>query len=185
MRIINSNGGAVLVACLIAFLVALVLAFFSAQKVKSTSTVEFCNSCHEMHPFHQTWAAGKHGYDSMGVIRAKCVDCHLPHDSLWNYLKTKMKAGLHDMKAHLIGKKTDWLALWKNRGPYVHEAYESGCKECHKKLVAAGIPTKAFTAHRAYELGETERTCLDCHHEVGHGDLVSAFREIAQNKNTK
>ncbi len=180
MRIITDNGGAVLVACIIAFLVALVIAFFAAKQVQSTSTVEFCNSCHEMHPFYRTWAAGKHGTDAKGVIRARCVDCHLPHDSLGNYLKTKTKAGLHDIKAHWMGKKTDWLTLWKNRGPYVHAAYDSGCKECHKKLVAPGIPLKAYTAHKTYLVGQTKRTCLDCHHEVGHGDLVAEFREIAK-----
>ncbi|RUM87354.1 MAG: cytochrome C [Thermodesulfatator sp.] len=180
MRILNSHQGSTIVACVIAFLIALLIAFFTAKQVKSTSTVEFCNSCHEMNPFYKTWAAGKHGIDSMGAVRARCVDCHLPHDSLANYLKVKTQAGLHDMKAHAMKKKTPWLEIWKNRGPYVHEAYESGCKECHKKLVAPGIPVKAFTAHKAYIVGQTKRTCIDCHHEVGHGDLVTEFREIAQ-----
>ncbi len=182
MRFLKSHGGSTIVACIIAFLIALLVAFFTATQVKSTSTVEFCNSCHEMHPFYKTWAAGKHGVDAMGAVRARCVDCHLPHDSLANYLTVKTQAGLHDMKAHAMKKKTAWLEIWKNRGPYVHEAYESGCKECHKKLVAPGIPVKAFTAHKAYLVGQTKRTCIDCHHEVGHGDLVTEFREIASNE---
>ncbi len=178
MKFIKNNGGAVVIVCIVAFLIALFVAFFAAKQVQSTSTVEFCNSCHEMNPFYETWAAGKHGTDAKGVIRARCVDCHLPHDSLANYLSTKTKAGLHDIKAHWMGKKTDWLGIWKNRGPYVHAAYESGCKECHKKLIAPGIPLKAITGHKAYLNGETKRTCLDCHHDVGHGDLVTKFREI-------
>ncbi len=174
----SRSKGAGTMAVVLGFLSAIILCFFIAVKVRSTSTVEFCNSCHEMGRFEKTWRMGKHGSDAKGVIRARCVDCHLPHDSLANYLKVKTRAGIHDIIAHWTGKKTDWLTIWKNRGPYVHAAYESGCKECHKGLVAPGIPVKAYTAHKTYLVEQTTRTCLDCHHEVGHGDLVSEFQKI-------
>ncbi len=174
----KGNKGAIAVCLIIGFVIAIIFSLISAAQVKSTSTVEFCNSCHEMNPFYETWAMGPHGLDNKGAIKARCVDCHLPHDSLVNYLVTKTKAGLHDMQAHWRGKKTEWLKLWKNRGPYVHEAYESGCKECHKNIIAPGIPTKAISAHKAYLSGQTERDCIDCHYLAGHGDLVQVFRDL-------
>ena len=71
MRILRSYGGSTIVACIVAFLIALLIAFITAKQVQSTSTVKFCNSCHEMHPFYRTWAAGKHGLDAKGAIRAR------------------------------------------------------------------------------------------------------------------
>ncbi len=178
MNLLKENSGAAALWILIGFVLAIIVSFVTAVQVKSTSTVQFCNSCHEMNPFYDTWVTGPHGLDKKGAIRARCVDCHLPHDSLMNYLTTKTKAGIHDAKAHWMGKKTEWLKQWKERGPYVHEAYESGCLECHKELVAPGIPAKAVSAHKAYLAGQTERNCIDCHHMVGHGDLVQRFRDL-------
>jgi len=177
MNDIGGTKGAVITGVIIGFFFAIVLALVAASKIESTSTVKFCSSCHEMKIFENTWAEAAHGVNQMGVMKAKCVDCHLPHEGVVDYLITKSKAGIHDYIAHIRGKKTDWISKWKNRGPHVHGAYESGCKKCHKKLIAPGIPIKAFTAHRAYELGETKLNCIDCHHMAGHGDLVLAIME--------
>jgi len=159
------------------FAIAAVLALFTASQVKSTSTAEFCVSCHEMRTFYETWRAGVHGPDNKGVIKAECVDCHLPHDGVVEYPKVKVQSGLHDMMAHKSGKKPNWLEKMEARGPHEHMAYESGCLRCHKELVAKGIPIKAFTAHRAYELGESINHCVDCHKGAGHGDIVTAILE--------
>ncbi len=177
MNCSGGNKGGIITAAIMGFLVAIALSLFAASKVKSTSTAEFCASCHEMGVFHETWENSVHGKVDKGVVKAECVDCHLPHDGLIDYLTTKTKAGIHDFTAHVTGKKTDWISKWVNRGPHAHTAYESGCKKCHKDLVAPGIPIKAFTAHRAYELGETTLHCMDCHQQAGHGDIVSVLRE--------
>ena len=166
---------AVFLALAVGIIAALIVGYIGAEQIHATSTVEFCNSCHEMNIFHEAWAAGPHGPNAKGIIVARCVDCHLPHDSLSNYLIVKTKAGIHDVIAHKTGKKTEWLKLWKNRGPYYHEAYESGCLECHRDIIAPGIPVKALTAHKTYLAGQSERDCLDCHYKVGHGDLVQIF----------
>ncbi len=176
MSQIGGTKGAVTIGLIIGFLIAIVLSLVTASKVKSTSTPKFCVSCHEMKVFHETWEQSAHGKARMGAIKAKCVDCHLPHDGIIDYLIVKTKAGIHDYIAHMQGKKPDWISKWKNRGPHAHEAYESGCKKCHKELTAPGIPLKAFTAHRAYELGETLLHCMDCHQMAGHGDIVLALQ---------
>ncbi len=176
----DSGGtkGAVAIGFILGFFIAIILSLVTASKVKSTGAVKFCASCHEMNLFHDTWAESSHGVNQKGVIKAKCADCHLPHDGIVDYLITKSKAGIHDYLAHLKGKKTDWISKWKNRGPHAHGAYESGCRKCHKELVAPGIPIKAFTAHRAYELGESKLHCIDCHQMAGHGDLVLAMKQV-------
>ncbi len=166
------------------FVGVVVMAFLSlliGAQVEATSEVKFCKSCHEMGPFYETWQVGIHGTSDKGIIKARCVDCHLPHKSYIGYLVAKVKFGINDFWAHYF-KETEtlpqtWISEWEGTKPKAHKGYESGCKKCHKNLVAPGIPLKAFTAHRAYELGETDKTCISCHHMVGHGDLLSFMRE--------
>jgi cytochrome c nitrite reductase small subunit len=167
----KQNGSIILGLC-IGLCLAIVLALVTASKIHSTNKVEFCTSCHEMKTFYQTWVLSAHGHAQKGAMKARCVDCHLPESNILTYLTTKAKAGAKDYIAHINSKKVDWIARRKERHSYT---YESGCKKCHKELVVPGIPIKAFLAHRAYELGETDKTCISCHQNVGHGDLLLAL----------
>ena len=81
---------------IIGALVAFVLAIFSVSMVLVTNKPKFCASCHEMQPFVDTWNRGIHGMADRGIMKAKCVDCHLPHDSLPRYLIAKVAYGLND-----------------------------------------------------------------------------------------
>ncbi len=172
------NKANLILGVFIGVVLALILSLVTASKVISTGKAEFCSSCHEMKVFYETWAEGVHGPAKMGVVKAQCADCHLPHDNLLSYLVSKFKFGLNDYLGHLRGKGTPkyWLVHWEHKKPYQHQAYESGCRECHQELVAPGIPLKAFTAHRQYELGLTRETCISCHQSVGHGDVITAMR---------
>ncbi len=165
------------IGLVVVFLVAIFLSLTTASIVKSTSTVDFCASCDEMQIFYDTWEKSIHGKAKKGVIKAKCVDCHLPHNGIVTYLLDKAKFGIHDYTVHISKKELDWEAKWKTRKPDVQMAYESGCRKCHKNLIAPGIPLKAFKAHRKYELGETRKNCISCHKDAGHGDLLKAIRE--------
>ncbi len=167
----------VFAALIVVFAAALLLSLATASLVKSTSTLAFCTSCHEMQIFYDTWERSAHGKAIKGATKAKCVDCHLPHNGIITYLYDKARFGIHDYRVHISGKVVDWEAKWEKRAPGVHAAYESGCRKCHKDLVAPGIPIKAFKAHRTYELGETGKNCISCHDYAGHGDLLQALRE--------
>ena len=180
--------GNIILGLIMGIFVTLCFVFISVSAVVSTSKVRFCVSCHEMRPFYNTWKNGVHGTYKMGAIKAKCVDCHLPHKSITGYLVAKAMFGLNDFWAHNF-KKTEtlpltWIKEWEGIKPKAHKGYESGCKECHKELIAPGIPIKAFTAHRAYLLGETNKTCISCHHMVGHGDILTYMRnKLREQKN--
>lgn len=93
------------VGFVVGFILAGIVALVSASKIIETNRVSFCASCHEMKVFHETWANAAHGLNHRGVIRAKCSDCHLPHEGLLKYLVTKTKAGLSDYYAHMTNKK--------------------------------------------------------------------------------
>ncbi len=167
----------------VGFLIALCIALFSAAQIMESNQVHFCASCHEMKVFYETWQKAPHGTIHRGTIRARCVDCHLPHEGFMKYLIAKILYGANDYYVHMTGKKASiehWLKHWEHKKPYVHKAYESGCKSCHKELIGNGIPLKAITAHKAYLIGETKKTCVSCHHMVGHGDVLTVLREKAK-----
>jgi cytochrome c nitrite reductase small subunit len=152
-------------------------------KIYSSNTTEFCISCHEMEIFYNTWRISSHGLRNMGASRARCVDCHLPHTSFFNYLFTKIKLGWHDYWAHLSGKKDSpgkwFIYLKKHRNVLGRRiVYDSGCRRCHKVLIGNGIPLKAVKVHKTYLLGETNKTCVSCHRAVGHGDIITTLTEM-------
>ena len=56
--------------------------------VDSTSTNDFCASCHVHPQASQSWKLGNH-FDTKSGFVANCVDCHLP-PSGWDYLQEKV-----------------------------------------------------------------------------------------------
>ncbi len=171
--------GRIITGFVLGAIITAVAAFISASQIIRTNHVSFCKSCHEMRFFHNTWVTGPHGTHNRGTIRAKCTDCHLPHEGLMKYLITKAKAGMSDFYAHMTKKKAslkEWIAELENtKRP--RKVYESGCRECHKELIGSGVPLKAILAHRAYLLRETDKTCVSCHKTAGHGDLIAQLKE--------
>ncbi len=177
--------GRVILGFIIGFIIAGFIALVTAAQIVRSNKVSFCASCHEMKVFHETWTKAAHGTIHRGAVRAKCADCHLPHEGFLKYLFAKISYGINDYYAHITGKKDSiehWIEHWEKKKPYVHEAYESGCRECHKKLIGNGIPIKAITAHKAYLIGETDKTCVSCHYMVGHGDVLTALLEKKQKR---
>jgi len=148
--------------------------FTTAVMVEKTSGKEFCSKCHTMEPMTESYLADIHGGNNDKGLRAKCVDCHLPHQSLMGYLVEKAKTGTHDVWAELTYNKSkiDWQAKRKHAKDFV---YDSGCLHCHSNLKDAtmGSP-KSFIAHKAYFLNKKKK-CIECH-TVGHhnlGDYIS------------
>ncbi len=77
-------------------------------------------------------------------------------------------------------KEPDWI---KNLERREHYTYESSCKHCHPELVAPGISTKGYAAHRDYQNGETSKTCVSCHSDVGHGNLAHTLKNRLEQQN--
>ncbi len=155
-------------------LAAAALSVVAAVLVEHTGDDVFCGKCHEMDVYCETWETSAHGTAQKGIQVANCVDCHLPHDNPVGYILFKAKKGIHDVSAHLRGIRPGGISRLEAREEYT---FESGCLKCHKELVAPGISLKAFTAHRDYMTGETTKSCITCHTDVGHGDLKSVLLE--------
>ncbi len=117
----------------------------------------------------------------MGV-QATCVECHLPHDGIINYLYTKAKLGAHDTFAEIFydKKKIDWEKARERRGKFT---YDSGCLNCHSNLLdATNSSHKALIAHKSY-FNEGKPSCASCHEHVGHRNLDHFLKEYKEQLN--
>ena len=166
-RITLITLGAILAFVILPFISWLI----TDEGITATSDATFCVNCHSMAPFEKAHTADIHGGRNAHGVRATCAQCHLPHDSSFNYLVTKARTGIHDLWVENFGnpETIDWEAKRAYREHYV---YDSGCVTCHTDLQKATMATnKAFVAHRDYYLGIIDDQCVTCHENVGHADL--------------
>ncbi|WP_022847575.1 MULTISPECIES: cytochrome c3 family protein [unclassified Desulfurobacterium] len=162
--------------CAGGLVLGLFISLLVAQGVKYSSTEQFCASCHEMKFAYDTWEENAHGplSGSAGACKASCVDCHMPHNAnVVVYLFVKTRAAVKDAVGHITGpEKFDWVKNLEERNRYT---YESSCKGCHKVL-------SDNVMHEKYKEGKTDKTCIDCHHGVGHGDYFKEKIEAMLSK---
>jgi cytochrome c-type protein NapC len=149
-------------------IIGVLFSFGVAVGVHKTGDDKFCTLCHTMQPMADSYLADVHGGNNSQGIKVKCVECHLPHDSLAGYLFEKAKTGLHDFRVQNFGnpESVDWEAKRKHAKNFV---FDSGCMSCHTNLQSATTSnTKAFIAHKEYFEERTDKKCVECHQNVGH-----------------
>lgn len=176
----NSSAKFLFIAFLVilGLIIGVALSFGSAVAIKATSDKNYCGSCHSMKPMIEAYSHDVHGGANPQGIEVKCVDCHLPHDGVANYIYTKAKAGINDVYGEYFKdtSKIDWEKLRKERE---HYTYDSACLACHTNLKdSTESNLKTVNAHRSYFLGQTEKTCVGCHKNVGHKDLGLYLKQI-------
>jgi nitrate/TMAO reductase-like tetraheme cytochrome c subunit len=159
---------------LIGVVIGLVLSYVSYEAITRTGTAQFCVICHEMAPMRASFDQDVHGGNGKTGIRANCVDCHLPHNNLMNYIFTKAKNGSIEVGAHFFGNVDtfDWQNHREERAKFV---FDDGCKKCHTNYTTnEKFSAKARQMHQHYNalIGtDKELGCASCHAEVGHNGL--------------
>ena len=154
-----------------------VLSFGTAVMIKNTGDEKFCTMCHTMQPMADAYNADVHGGNNAHGFQAKCVDCHLPHESLAGYMIEKARTGIHDVWAELTYDKSkiDWQEKRKHA---THFVFDSACLHCHVNLEDATMSDpKGFIAHKAY-FQDHAKKCVECHENVGHHNLGSYISRI-------
>jgi len=153
---------------IIGMLVGTILSYTAAVVIQKTADDKFCATCHTMQPMIDSYHDDVHGGNNKLGFKATCLDCHLPHNSLAGYIMAKAKTGTHDVWAELTYDKSkiDWQEKRKHASKFT---YDSGCIHCHEDLEKKTMGDhKAFVAHKAYFMKDTQKTCVDCHKHVGH-----------------
>lgn len=148
----------------------------SAASVVATSTEGFCVSCHENNVYAE-FKGTIHDKNRTGV-RADCAACHIPHDSLFAMLSTKVISGTRDIYGHYITgvintkekfeKERYRLAVRTWTHMKKNDSVE--CRHCHDR---AGMdPEKQNDAARAShaKMKAEGLTCIDCHFGIAHNE---------------
>ncbi len=128
--------------------------------VQMTSTPEFCNSCHNMKPYYQSWKRSKH----VGIA---CIECHIS-PGLAAEAKKKFEA-LSMVAKYFTG--TEGTKPWG-------EVDDAACLRCHERSLLTGrkrFKTASFD-HRPH-LSESRNglslRCTSCHSQLVRGEHVA------------
>jgi len=114
-----------------------------------------CANCHIMNDQYASWTKGPHHGD------ARCVDCHLPHDTVEKYL-AKALNGYHHSKGFTLQDFHEPILI----KPRNAEILQNNCLRCHGDLVHEALVAGA----RGPQPAEVEDgRCVHCHRGVGHG----------------
>ncbi|MBM4286347.1 MAG: cytochrome c nitrite reductase small subunit [Deltaproteobacteria bacterium] len=135
-------GLALLLILLVAVAAGSFLAFGPPGLYARSESPEFCGSCHVMDTQYESWFHSAHR-------RAKCVDCHLPNDSLARHLFWKGVDGIWDTVAFHTGRFAEDIRI-SNHGARV---VQENCVRCHAETVARI---------------STDRNCWECHRRLSH-----------------
>jgi formylglycine-generating enzyme len=153
---------------LLGFVITVILGFTGAKVNKITSSDEFCNSCHNVHPHSYTsWKMSTH-YDNQHGIVVHCIQCHLPPEGIPKYM-AKIETGLRDVYGVLFKdvSKLNWEE--KSRPEHaVNHTYEASCIACHSNLFPIGLSKEGEDAHLYFSANREELNCINCHIAVGH-----------------
>jgi len=128
-----------------ALIVVLIIAAFVTAHYTSASS--FCDSCHEMDPYYQSWQASTHS-------SVECRECHIPPGAL-PYVETKL-GSFREIYVHFSSHPDAPLAVTR-------DIPNSNCLECHEPPPDPSLPTVTFSHDKHSGLN-----CISCHVRFVH-----------------
>ena len=142
--------------------------------LEATNTEQFCTGCHEMRDNVYEELRGTIHFTNRSGVRAKCSDCHVPHN--WtDKIARKMQAskevwgkifGTIDTREEFLDKRLE-LAQREWARFKANDSLE--CRNCHEfgYMDFTRQSKRAVDQHsRSLETGE--KTCIDCHKGIAH-----------------
>ncbi len=134
-----------------------IVIFFSLGMVgvETTSSSEFCSSCHEMKPEFYTWKASTHS-------EVDCVNCHIGSGAE-EYSKAKAN-GLLQVYKKATQTYTAPIQMPK-------EIPDEACDKCHNMKLREVTPTGDLIIPHDKHM-EKDVECIQCHSGVAHGKIA-------------
>lgn len=131
---------------IIAASIIVILFLFSAVGFYVSGKPTFCNSCHIMKPFYNSWKKSVHPKE------AACLNCHAD------------PGFIGEVKAHIGGLRYVYVVLFKNPNPkYIRATVPNNrCLECH----SVSKLNKVFEKHGDHI--ENGVSCTQCHDSFIH-----------------
>jgi nitrate/TMAO reductase-like tetraheme cytochrome c subunit len=128
-----------------AVIVVLIIAAFVTAHYTSAST--FCDGCHEMDPYYQSWQDSTHS-------SVECRECHIPPGAL-PYVQTKF-GSFREIYVHFSSHPEAPLAVTR-------QIPNSNCLKCHEPPPDPTLPTVTFS-HDTH----SGQNCISCHVRFVH-----------------
>ncbi|MCL5278549.1 MAG: cytochrome c nitrite reductase small subunit [Planctomycetes bacterium] len=116
-----------------------------------------CINCHVMTDAYASWQRGSHGQ------AAVCIDCHVPHSSVFAQYAYKGQDGLKHSYVFTTREEPQVLGLSARAVPVV----QANCVRCHSQQVMM-----IYNVAQPPAAGEPQRRCWDCHQGI-HGKARS------------
>ncbi len=142
--------------------------------LEATNTEPFCISCHEMRDNVYVELQGTIHFTNRSGVRAKCPDCHVPHE--WtSKIARKMQAS-KEVWGKIFGSidtREKFEAMRLTLAQHEWERLKANnsleCRNCHS-AESMDITRQNPRAARIHErfLFTGERTCIDCHKGIAH-----------------
>ena len=150
--------------------------------IKTTSTTEFCISCHEMQStVYQEFKETIHFQNSSGV-RASCADCHIPHD--WGTTLWRKVLASKDVYHHLLGTidtkekfEAQRLVMAKRVWASMKESNSRECRNCHSFDAMSFAQQKPRARKQHEQAQDNNETCIDCHKGIAHKAVHQELEE--------
>ncbi|MBN2373580.1 NapC/NirT family cytochrome c [bacterium] len=146
--------------------ILVVIAVVAVAGIEVTCTPWFCNRCHEMNEYFDTWTLCNHGPESTRNMK-DCMKCHIKPGFL-NFLKAKAN-GVFSLLFHLAGYHHVEATL-----PVI--CLREGCHTMEQldEFDRTADPAETVKLnHRMHiEINEkigTRYKCMPCHKNVAHG----------------
>ena len=151
---------------LLVLVILIVVAGVSVAGIEITCTPWFCNRCHEMNEYFDSWTLCDHGPET-GRNLKNCMKCHVRPGFL-NFLKAKAN-GIFSLLFHLSGYHHVEATL-----PVI--CLREGCHSIEQldEFDSTADPAETVRLnHRMHiEVNEkigTRYKCMPCHKNVAHG----------------
>lgn len=140
-----------------AFVGLFIYTFFTSRAYSYLSdNPRTCVNCHLMSPYYATWSHSSHSRNTT------CVDCHVPHNNIFNKYYFKAKDGLrHSAVFTIRGEQTALQAI-----PASSQVIMNNCIRCHTQLNQEFVKT----GHMDWKETKANNghACWDCHRETAH-----------------
>lgn len=142
--------------------------------MEATNTETFCIGCHEMRENVYEELQSTIHFTNRSGVRAKCSDCHVPHD--WTYKIARKMQASKEVWGKVFGTiSTREKFLAKRRELAEHEwarlkANDSlECRNCHNfDYMDFTAQSKRAADMHSTALASGEKTCIDCHKGIAH-----------------
>lgn len=139
-----------------------------------TNTEAFCTGCHEMKDNVYEELQYTIHFTNRSGVRAKCSDCHVPHD--WtDKIARKMQAskevwgkvfGTINTREKFLEKRLE-LAQHEWKRLKANDSLE--CRNCHDfEYMDFTKQAKRASAMHSTTLASGDKTCIDCHKGIAH-----------------